>query len=158
MRREGRVTVQGPVKKQQPDGMSHGGQFQPLSPGSEAKAFLAVISDGKECRLFWSEWTVVTDLHGPERVPCGAHMYTVVGVVTGAGQPEGKRMSDHPSSNTSDERCPSSGVKVFKKGPVWVQRLTRQPTAPATTCEHAPAGELLMQPPLLFPRKAPETA
>ena len=28
MRREERVTVQGPVKKQQPDGMSHGGAMQ----------------------------------------------------------------------------------------------------------------------------------
>ena len=27
MRREERVTVQGPVKKQQPDGMSHGGEL-----------------------------------------------------------------------------------------------------------------------------------
>ena len=30
MRREERVTVQGPVKEQQPDGMSHRGQISPL--------------------------------------------------------------------------------------------------------------------------------
>ena len=32
MRREGRVTVQGPVKKQQPDGMSHRGMLDPPPP------------------------------------------------------------------------------------------------------------------------------
>ena len=36
MRREERVTVQGPVKEQQPDGMSHrgGGETRPLTKGS----------------------------------------------------------------------------------------------------------------------------
>ena len=32
MRREERVTVQGPVKKQQPDGMSHEGVLPPRTP------------------------------------------------------------------------------------------------------------------------------
>ena len=32
MRREDRVTVQGPVKEQQPDGMSHGGDPFPKTP------------------------------------------------------------------------------------------------------------------------------
>ena len=32
MRREERVTVQGPIKEQQPDGMSHGGGGFPLDP------------------------------------------------------------------------------------------------------------------------------
>ena len=34
MRREERVTVQGPVKEQQPDGMSHMGSLGCPSPGS----------------------------------------------------------------------------------------------------------------------------
>ena len=38
MRREERVTVQGPVKKQQPDGMSHGGvTVQRKAPGTPCR-------------------------------------------------------------------------------------------------------------------------
>ena len=43
MRREERVTVQGPVKEQQPDGMSHGGvtpSFQCIPPPSHARALV----------------------------------------------------------------------------------------------------------------------
>ena len=37
MRREERVTVQGPVKEQQPDGMSHRGVLDPPPPPGDAE-------------------------------------------------------------------------------------------------------------------------
>ena len=37
MRKEERVTVQGPVKKQQPDGMSHGGGVPGPGPGPRGR-------------------------------------------------------------------------------------------------------------------------
>ena len=52
MRRDERVTVQGPVKEQQPDGMSHGGggaEVRNLSQFSAAIAFCLSPSRARWC-------------------------------------------------------------------------------------------------------------
>ena len=59
MRREERVTVQGPVKKQQPDGMSHGGtktNFKPKQFHAALVAYEATKQARPLCR--WCPWSI----------------------------------------------------------------------------------------------------
>ena len=91
MRREERVTVQGPVKEQQPDGMSHGGgtSLLPMHAslgGGGVEACVEGCAEGAESgvaqkHVFSLEWGVVDDwsLHcrngGPSWGKCGEEQH-----------------------------------------------------------------------------------
>ena len=89
MRREERVTVQGPVKKQQPDGMSHRGMR-----GQTADAVLHLKSSTSHIRI--SETKIWCIPRGSK--PCTPNPIHRVGVL-GAG--------DHPDQTSLDAHCPS---------------------------------------------------
>ena len=58
MRRAERVTVQGPVKKQQPDGMSHGGAISQSPVNKPLRPLLSTPSPKDGTQLV-TEWHLV---------------------------------------------------------------------------------------------------
>ena len=88
MRREERVTVQGPVKKQQPDGLSHGGgggRWSPPPPWppkqSPGQPRVSAQVAGQPCRR-------VRRLPPPEPLPPQAHGWAQLRVAAPARVPD----------------------------------------------------------------------
>ena len=65
MRREEQVTVQGPIKKQQPDGMSHRGVRSTPIQSTSFASFGSGIGDGREVG-FWECRSIKATIHAPE--------------------------------------------------------------------------------------------
>ena len=90
MRREERVTVQGPVKKLPPDGMSHGGGGRVAG-----EVVFSKVGGGGGFRSMGSiDGTPWSPTHGPRRLPCG----TRLGGRTQISGHKACRTVDHPQT------------------------------------------------------------